>query len=198
MKRPGTSKSSKVVAFTVLLGLLIALAAEAGDFLIIDAPLRSDVILVLAGETDRRPQRALELLAQGYGRRVVLDVPANAKLYGFTEIELAQRYIQGQPEAAALSVCPIEGLSTKDESKDAEKCLQHEGAKTVLIVTSDFHTRRSLDIFRREVPWHQYSTAAARSERNFGSRWWTHREWAKVFLDEWLRLIWWKSVDQWR
>ena len=30
------------------------------------------------------PQRALELLAQGYGRRVLLDVPTNAKIYGFT------------------------------------------------------------------------------------------------------------------
>ena len=55
---------------TVLLALLcIVLAARAGSFLIIDAPQPSDVILVLAGETDKRPQRALELLAHGYARR---------------------------------------------------------------------------------------------------------------------------------
>jgi len=40
---------------------------------------------VLAGETDKRPQRALELLSQGYGKRIVLDVPSNAKLYEFTQ-----------------------------------------------------------------------------------------------------------------
>ena len=89
----------------------------------VDAPLRSDVILVLAGETDRRPQRALELLTQGYGRRIVLDVPTNAKVYEFTEIQLAQKYVQDLPQAAMMSICPIDGLSTKDESKDAEKCL---------------------------------------------------------------------------
>ena len=173
------------------------LASKAGSFLLVDAPRRSDVILVLAGETERRPQRALELLGQGYARRIVLDVPNNADFYGTTLLELAQKYVQALPQATSISICPIDGLSTKDESKDAEKCLQLESAKSVLIVTSDFHTRRALSIFRREVPGYEYSVAAARQGTQFGARWWAHRQWAKTFVDEWLRLIWWKLVDQW-
>ncbi len=192
-----------MLIFILFGALSIGLAARAGSFLVVDAPLHSDVILVLAGETDQRQQRALELLAQGYGRRVVLDVPANAMIYGFTEMQLAQKYIQdlqirGSPQAASISLCPIDGLSTKEESKDAEKCLAGKNSKGVLIVTSDFHTRRALSIFRREVPGHDYSVAAARDQAQFGITWWTHRQWAKTLLDEWLRLIWWKSVDQWR
>lgn len=186
------------MAILALLGLSAALAVRAGDFLIVDAPRPSDVILVLAGETDRRPQRALELLAQGYGKRIVLNVPTNAKLYEFTQLQLAEKYIQDLPQAQSMSICPIDGLSTKEESKDAEKCLQREGAKSVLIVTSDFHTRRALEVFQREFPGHSYSVAAARSEEGFGGRWWTHRQWAKTFVDEWLRLLWWKVIDQWR
>jgi hypothetical protein len=196
--RPGARKSLWILALSVLAGLSLGLAAKAGSFLIVDAPRRSDAILVLAGETDRRPQRALELLSQGYGRRVVLDVPTNAKLYEFTQIELAQKYIEDLPQPSPVSICPINGLSTKDESREAEKCLQREGAKSVLIVTSDFHTRRALEVFRREFPEREYSVAAARNDQGFGSRWWTHRQWAKTFVDEWLRLIWWKAIDQWR
>ena len=182
----------------VLLGCVsIVLAAKAGSFLILDAPHRSDVILVLAGETDRRPERGLELLAQGYGRRMVLDVPTNAKLYEFTQIQLAEKYIHDLPLGALVSVCPVDGLSTKDESKDAEKCLTREGGKSVLIVTSDFHTRRSLSIFRKEVSGHEYSVAAARDPDQFGARWWIHRQWAKILVNEWLRLIWWELVDRW-
>jgi hypothetical protein len=181
-----------------LLGLALAvLAAKAGSFLILDAPRCSDVILVLAGETDRRPERGLELLAQGYGRRMVLDVPTDAKLYEFTQIQLAQKYVQDLPQGALVSVCPIDGLSTKDESKDAEKCLTRAGGKSVLIVTSDFHTRRALDIFRREASGREYSVAAARDEEQFGARWWMHRQWAKTMVNEWLRLIWWEFVDRW-
>jgi hypothetical protein len=180
-----------------LLALAVVLSARAGNFLVVDEPRRADVILVLAGETDRRPQRALELLAQGYGRRVVLDVPAAAKLYEFTQIELAEKYITGLPQAAAIGMCPIEGLSTKEEAKDAEKCLAPLGAKSVLIATSDFHTRRALDIFRRTLPGREYSVAAARNDQQYGAKWWQHRQWAKTFVDEWLRLLWWKMVDQW-
>jgi hypothetical protein len=187
-----------LLALGVMAALAVVLAAKAGSFLVVDAPRPCDVILVLAGETDRRPERALQLLAQGYGRRVVLDVPTNAKLYEFTEIQLAQKYIQDLPQGAAVSVCPIDGLSTRDESKDAEKCLARDGGKSVLIVTSDFHTRRALDIFQREVPGHEYSVAAARDGEQFGARWWTHRQWSKTFVNEWLRLIWWEAVDRWR
>jgi hypothetical protein len=198
MKKQSTMNRWWLLAVALLGGLLIGLAAKAGNFLVLDAPLRSDVILVLAGETDRRPERALELLAQGYGRRVVLDVPANAKIYEFTEVQLAQKYVQDLPQAASVSICPIEGLSTKDESKDAEKCLVREGGRSVLIVTSDFHTRRALSVFRREIPGYEYSVAAARDGAQFGVKWWTHRQWAKTLVDEWLRLFWWKTVDQWR
>ena len=66
----------------VLAVTLVTFAANAGRLLVVDAPERSDVILVLAGETDRRPARALQLLDQGYGRRVVIDVPAAARIYG--------------------------------------------------------------------------------------------------------------------
>jgi hypothetical protein len=182
-----------------LLGVLLLLAgANAAGYLILDAPEKSDVILVLAGETDHRPERARQLLAQGIARKIILDVPAEAKIYDFTQLQLAEKYIQGLPEAASMSVCPIYGLSTKDESKDVEKCLAAESSGSVLLVTSDFHTRRALGVFRRKVPGHEYSIAASRDDTQFGTRWWTHRQWAKVCLDEWLRFLWWKAVDQWR
>jgi len=198
MKKQGARNRAWLTAGALLGCLLVVAAVKASNFLVLDAPRRSDVILVLAGETDRRPERALQLLAQGYGRRIVLDVPADAKIYEFTQLQLARKYIEDLPQAASVSVCPIEGLSTKDESKEAEKCIAREGGKSVLIVTSDFHTRRALSVFRREIPGHEYSVAAARDETQFGVRWWTHRQWAKTFANEWLRLIWWKVVDQWR
>jgi hypothetical protein len=188
-----------LVSVAVVAGVA-GLAANAGRFLVLDAPVRSDVILVLAGETEHRPERALELLDQGYGRRLVIDVPADAKTCGFTEVELARRYVQGLTQAASVEICPIAGLSTRDESHDAEPCLAGMGVgpKTILIVTSDFHTRRALSIFRHEIHGASFSTAAARDETQFGTRWWAHRQWAKTCVDEWLRLVWWNAVDRWR
>ncbi len=150
------------LAGTLLLGVALALvAARAGQWLVVDEPRRSDVILVLAGETGRRPERALQLLEQGYGRRVVIDVPAGATIFTFSAIELAKKYVQSLPRASDISICPIVGLSTKDETHDAGKCLAGEPAASVLLVTSDFHSRRALKIFRHELPARSFSVAVA-------------------------------------
>jgi uncharacterized SAM-binding protein YcdF (DUF218 family) len=178
--------------------LLIVFASFAGNILVVNAPERSDVIVVLAGETERRPSHAVELLDQGYGRRILLDVPAAAVVYGFTDKELAEKYISRLPEAASIGICPIEGLSTRDESHDVEKCLTREADNRILIVTSDYHTHRALSIFRHELHGRYFSIAAAQDDRQFGTRWWSHRQWAKTCLEEWMRLAWWNAVDRWR
>lgn len=181
----------------ILVGLFGFLAARAGRFLVVDVPRSADIIVVLAGETDRRPARALELLQKGYAPRVLIDVPTDGKIYTFTQLELAKKYVQSLPDAAAVGVCPIIGLSTKAETRDVEKCLTGQPSGSVLIVTSDFHTRRALSIFRHELPGHTFSVAAAYDNAQFGTRWWAQRQWAKTFFDEWLRLLWWSAVDRW-
>jgi DUF218 domain len=191
-------KRVRLVVLILLILLFMGLAAKAGSFLLVDEPRRSDVILVLAGETNRRPERALQLLAQGYGRHIVLDVPTDSIIYEFTQLQLAQQYIHDLPQGASVSICPIDGLSTKDEARDAAKCMANEEAKRILIVTSDFHTRRALSTFRRELPQYAFSSAAARDDEQYGVKWWRHRQWAKTFVDEWMRLIWFESVDRWR
>ena len=188
----------RIIIAALLIVMLIVLASRAGSVLIVDAPQRSDVIVVLAGETDHRPARALQLLDQGYAPRVLIDVPAEASVFGFTEVKLAEKYAQLVPEHASVFICPIEGLSTRDESHDAAKCLDGEQANRILIVTSDFHTRRALNIFRHEIRGKTFSVAASYDGTQFGSRWWTNRQWAKTLLEEWMKILWWNAVDRWR
>jgi hypothetical protein len=196
MKRFSRRTGFWVVAVAVV--LVVVLAANAGKMLVIDDPKPSDVIVVLAGETDHRPTHALELLEQGYARRVLIDVPAEAKIYDSTPIQLAEKYVRSLPQAAEVGICPIVGLSTRDESHDVQQCLTHEQGTRILLVTSEFHTRRSLSTFRQELRGKSFSVAAARDATQFGTRWWTHRQWAKTCLDEWLKVIWWNAVERWQ
>jgi uncharacterized SAM-binding protein YcdF (DUF218 family) len=199
MNNAGTKK--KIVcacAAVFLFALLLTFAAYAGNMLVVDNPQPADVIVVLAGETDRRPARGLELLVQGRAPRMLLDVPSAAKIYNFTQVDLAEKYTQGLPHSESIRVCPIEGLSTRDESHNVERCLAGEPGNRILIVTSEFHTRRALSIFRHEISGKSFSVAASYNDTQFGTRWWTHREWSKTCFDEWIRLFWWNAVDRWR
>lgn len=186
------------IVLLLLFAGLVLFALNAGRILVVDAPQPSDIIVVLAGETDRRPARAVELLNQGFAPRILIDVPAQTKIYDTMQVELAERYISHLPRAASIGICPIEGLSTLEESHDVETCLAQEKGTHVLIVTSDFHTRRSLSIFRHELPGKSFSTGAAYDAAQFGTHWWAHRQWAKTCVDEWMRLIWWEAVERWK
>jgi hypothetical protein len=139
----------------------------------------------------------LELLGQGFASRLILDVPAESKIYQWNQAEIARKYVEGLPQAGSITVCPIYGHSTRDEAQDVSRCLHGVGARRILLVTSDFHTRRALCIFTRVLPA-DYSVAAAFDASEFGVQWWQHREWAKVNFEEWSKLIWWELVDRWR
>ena len=57
-------RRSMQVPALLLMALLLLFAANAGKLLVVDDPQVSDVIVVLAGETDTRPEHALQLLKQ--------------------------------------------------------------------------------------------------------------------------------------
>jgi hypothetical protein len=177
--------------------IIVGLLSQAARFLVIDNPEKADVIVTLAGETNVRPARALELLQKQMAPRMFIDAE-NQILYGKALPDIARQYISTLPNAANIGVCPINGLSTAGESEDVARCLQPLGVHRVLLVTSDFHTRRALEIFRKRLPQYQFSVAAAHDSRHFGFAWWTEREWAKTTFDEWVKLTWWELVDRWR
>lgn len=186
------------LAAVVLVLVAVLLFSTSGAFLVINKPERADLIVVLAGETDRRPARGLELLQRDYAPRLMLDVPASAKIFDEQTIDIAQKYVDGLPQHDRITICPIFGLSTKAETQDVSRCLAQKPAARILLVTSDYHTRRALSTFKHELRGHDFFVAAAEDPKQFGERWWSHRQWAKMNLDEWMKLIWWQSVDRWR
>jgi vancomycin permeability regulator SanA len=188
----------RLLMVLLLVTMLAALASQAARFLVVDEPERSDAIVVLAGESNVRPARALELLRQGMAPHVFLDAETRNVVYDQRLTDIAQKYVDGLPEANRVSVCPVVGFSTVDEADDVSRCLQSAGAHRVLIVTSEFHTRRALMIFRHRLPQYQFNVAEARDPAKFGHAWWTNREWAKTTLDESMKLLWWEAVDRWR
>jgi hypothetical protein len=188
------------VILIAILSLCLLFSLTSGRFLLVNNPQRADVIVALAGETDRRPNRGLELLAQGYAPKMLLDVPATEKFYGSSEVDLAQRYAQQltlQP-GQSVAICPVFGLSTKAEAGDVGRCLEKSGVHSILVVTSDYHTRRALSTFQHELPQYQIYVTAASDPQQFSSSWWQNRQWAKINFDEWIRLAWWEAVDRWR
>ena len=192
-------KLARLVAALFLLGSAIWLV-DGGRLLVSDAPARSDAILTLDGEDNVRVQKALELLHAGYAPVVFLDVADYQYVYGEKKTQIAQHFIDALPAAdrSRVRICAVGSFSTKAEARAVRPCLESVKAHRVLITTSEAHTWRSLLTFRHESPQFEYSVAAARDPVTYGAKWWQHREWAKYYVEESVRLLWFEAVDRWR
>src|SRR5262249_9954772 len=67
------SRKQSLVSFSAI---LLLFGVFSGRYLVIDRPSPSEVIVVLAGDSDVRLHRAVDLLDQDYAKRLIVDVPA--------------------------------------------------------------------------------------------------------------------------
>lgn len=174
-------------------------ARASGEYLRVDEPAASDVIVVLEGDpTDLRYFKALQLMRSGLGDLVLVDASTAFVKYGRSEAEWSQRFIEETAGdlAPRVHVCPLQATSTAAETRFVDRCLKPTGARRILLVTDAHHTRRALTIFRALLPQYQWSVAVVDNPGVYGIRWWQRREWAKTYFLEWEKTFWWYAVDR--
>ena len=186
------------LAFIAIVLILLGLR-HAGPALVVNQPQRSDVILLLAGDVgDTRYWKGIELLRSGYAPRMLVDARVDAVSYGRTPAELTEDFIQRSAGGLPVHVCPTRGTSTLQELQSAAACLQPAAPHSILLVTSDYHTRRALSVAREAYPRYSWSVAAANNGLLSAPRWWTDREIAKNVFLEWQKVAWWELVERHR
>jgi len=191
---PGVHRRRRVVA--VLFGLaglgaVLFLLSRAGTFLILHAPEGADAIVVLNGAW---PQ-AVKLQKEGYAPEVLLDADVNHTIFGRSEADLASEFL-ASTKPAGMQLCRINGDSTFEEPADVQRCLEPLHVRSVLLVASDFDTRRTLETFRARLPQYRWSIAASSAPYHDADQYWKHRAWAKTVFYAWEQYLYWKLVDQ--
>jgi uncharacterized SAM-binding protein YcdF (DUF218 family) len=151
-----------------------------------DAPVRADAILVLAG--DQKGERILqgcELARQGLAPVILVSGPV--KVYGINEADLAIRFgLSNGCAAGWLRPLYIEARSTAQEARAFSRWVgSHPEIRSILLVTSTYHSARAARIFRRELKDRITVTSIAAPDRDFNADdWWRHRESRKAVFFE--------------
>jgi uncharacterized SAM-binding protein YcdF (DUF218 family) len=142
--------------FLFLVGWTI-LAAVAAKVLVVSVPLdRADAIVVLSGSKayKERTAYAASLYRQGVAPLVVLTNDGEQGSWSNVEErnpffhELAARELEqhGVP-ASAIKLWPAQVQGTMDEAFQIREFCRQSGAKSVLLVTSEYHSRRAYWVF---------------------------------------------------
>lgn len=185
-----------MLIFVILAAVVLFLLSRAGSFLVVDDPRASDAIVVLEGAGDTPGyNRSVLLLHQGFAKTILLDANISHTLYGRSEEELAADYLVRTGQLSTL-ICPTVSATLFDEVVDVKRCLDRIGARSAILMTGDFETRRTLDIFQKRLPQYRWSVAASSTPYHYAEAWWKHRGWAKTVLQEWEDFLWWKLVEQ--
>jgi uncharacterized SAM-binding protein YcdF (DUF218 family) len=182
-----------VVAVLLLLVFHNTVLAALGNFLVKSGPpQKADVIVVLAGDGfGRRILKAGDLVKEGWAPRALISGPNGN--YGYYECDMAIPFAvkAGYPESSFVHL-EHHGRSTEEEARAVVERLRAMNVKRLILVTSNFHTRRAGKIFHRTAPDLDIFVVSAPDEFFKPDSWWQDREARKTFLFEWM-----KTVAEW-
>lgn len=162
-RRKPPRRIARIFAIIVAVIVLAVAAAfpYAGRYLIVDRPLQAaDAIVVLGGSRVERWLEAVDLYKEKIAPQLLLSPgPVEA-----AEVTLRERGINFPREAdlardaivqlgvpsAAVHVIPGTMDNTAQEAAATRDMVRQHGWTSLIVVTSKFHTRRSLYAFERE------------------------------------------------
>jgi uncharacterized SAM-binding protein YcdF (DUF218 family) len=164
-------------------------------------PAHVDAAIVLQGSSLGERVRlagAMRLLQQGVSDRVLLSVPRES-YWGAPIPPMARGYLErnyGADAARQVDFCETgsEVNSTEEEARALDGCMQQHGWKSIVVVTSDYHTRRAGMIWRGTLRRQDPTVRAwvhGVADPDFQARgWWKRRLFAKTWLLEFSKLVW--------
>lgn len=199
---PPTRSKFRVLPWPLAVAIVIAFCwlRWGGDLLISSDPEPQHVegAIVLQGSIIAEKVRiagSMFLLQQGIADRVLLSVPRES-YWGESIPPVARSYLErtyGRDLAGRVNFCETgeDVDSTAHEAKALLPCIQEHHWNSVVIVTSDYHTRRAGMLWRRitrsNPNLHLWIEGVADPE--FQQPWWRHRRSAKTWLMETAKLV---------
>jgi len=156
-----------------------------------DAPRASDAIVILGDDNYNgdRADRAAELLKAGWAPRVVASGRYLRPYASIADLEQHDLRDRGVP-ASAIVHFAHRAADTREECAAVSQLLVERGWKQVMIVTSNYHTRRAEYICSRLLPrGTELRVIAAPDSEYQPDSWWETRQGAKIFFHEVLGFV---------
>jgi uncharacterized SAM-binding protein YcdF (DUF218 family) len=177
------------------------LLRTAGNFLVVaDAREPADAIVVLAGSDLARPFEAVQLFKAGIAPWVVVTTERPSRIFeqlkkdGIVLNQTFENYVKviagyGVPEDHILRI-ETHVTSTMDEMQSIGEFARKRGWERLLIVTSNFHTRRARMTARHILEPQIHVSVVPSSQEFFDpSTWWETQSGTRTFALEAEKLV---------
>ncbi len=152
------------------------------------APQSADIILVLAGDFyGPRVLKAAELAKQGYAPLVLISGgPYDHGTEGDYAIAFLATHGYSKRSFESFG---HNARSTIEEAIALRRELRRRHVKRVILVTSDFHSRRSAIVFRLFCPGIDFISVPGAEPYFHADRWWMDNHSRALFYSEWTKIF---------
>ncbi len=145
---------------------------------------RADGIVVLTGGSSRVSD-AMELLAAGYGKRLLIS--------GVHPTSRASDISRTLPENQSFMHCCVDldrtAVSTRGNAAEARRWAQERGFKSLIVVTSNYHMPRALVEFSHAMPETALIPFVVVGDKWREEPWWTSASTLRLLLSEYVKYI---------
>jgi uncharacterized SAM-binding protein YcdF (DUF218 family) len=148
-------------------------------------PARSaDGIVVLTGGSSRVSD-AMELLAGGYGKRLLIS--------GVHPTNAASDISRSLPDHQSLLNCCVDldrsAVNTRSNAAEARRWAYERGFKSLIVVTSNYHMPRAIVELSHAMPEMQLIPFAVVGDKWRDEPWWTSGATLRLLLSEYVKYV---------
>lgn len=145
---------------------------------------RADGIVVLTGGSSRVSD-AMELLAGGYGRRLLIS--------GVHPTNAASDISRSLPDNQSLLRCCVDldrsAVNTRSNAAETRRWVRERGFKSLIVVTSNYHMPRAIVELSHAMPDIQLIPFVVVGEKWRDEPWWTSGPTFRLLLSEYVKYV---------
>ncbi|MBR0718885.1 YdcF family protein [Bradyrhizobium liaoningense] len=145
---------------------------------------KADGIVVLTGGSSRVSD-AMELLAAGYGRRLLIS--------GVHPTSTVSDISRTLPENQSFMRCCVDldrsAVSTRGNAAETRRWAHERGFKSLIVVTSNYHMPRAIVEFSHAMPDTTLIPFAVVGDKWREEPWWTSASTLRLLLSEYVKYI---------
>jgi len=151
----------------------------------------ADVIVVLAGEQEERVRYGTKLLEDDWARKDRIIMAGGPLVWKYTWASLMKDQAESLGIPGIKILLEDKSRSTEEDALYTKEILQQNGFKSIILVTSPYHSKRASLIFER-VMGREFKIISAPVDESWFSidDWWKRRRDRAIVLNEFSRYIW--------
>ncbi|MBI5075045.1 MAG: YdcF family protein [Nitrospirae bacterium] len=151
----------------------------------------ADVIVVLAGEQEERVIYGAKLFREDWARKDRIIMAGGPLVWKYTWAELMKAQAESLGIPGKNILLEDQSRSTEEDALYTKEILRKNGFKSIILVTSPYHSRRAALIFKRVLGGEFKIINAPAAESWFSTNdWWKRRRDRSAVLNEFSKYVW--------